>query len=197
MFYKTIERPRLKTSEGGPGTLTGYASTWQKDSVGDIVVPGAYRETIGSWLRDGFIALGHDWSALPIATPKSAVEDGTGLLVSAEFHTTPEAQSARRVIQERLDRGKSVKMSIGYEVLDDERTSKGRLLKKLRLYEVSVVNVPANVGADVLSAKGAPSGMDMRMIEEAFRLGVPIPYAARLKYFEFLRAQARALGVKV
>jgi HK97 family phage prohead protease len=154
MQYKVIEVPRLKTTGSGPGTLMGYASTWQKDSVGDIVVRGAYRDTIKDWLREGFVALGHDWNRLPIATPKSAVEDSIGLKIEAEFHSTPEAQNARRVIQERLERGKSVKLSIGYDVLDDERTKAGRLLKKLKLWEVSVVNVPANTGAAVLAAKG-------------------------------------------
>jgi HK97 family phage prohead protease len=172
MQYKVIEAPRLKTTDSGAGTLTGYASTWQKDSVGDIVQPGAYRETIADWLRDGFIALGHDWSALPIATPKSAVEDSTGLLISADFHSTDSAQQARRVIQERLQRGKSVKLSIGYEVLQDEQTREGRLLKKLKLWEVSVVSVPANIGAELLSAKMAAQLKEGRVLSSANRAKV-------------------------
>jgi len=153
MEHKLITPQRLKVSASGNGTLTGYASTWEKDRIGDIVLPGAFKDTIASWLRDGFIALSHDWNRLPIATPIEAREDATGLLITAEFHSTSEAQDARRVIQERIDRGKSVKMSIGYQVLQDEYTNRGRLLKKLDLYEVSIVTVPANMGAQVLAAK--------------------------------------------
>jgi uncharacterized protein YicC (UPF0701 family) len=44
-------------------------------------------------------------------------------------------------------------MSIGYEVKTDEFIEEGRLLKELDLFEVSLVNVPANPLATVTGVK--------------------------------------------
>lgn len=170
---KIIDAPGLSlkaddATDGG-GMLTGYASTFGNvDAAEEIVMAGAFKDTVAEFLEAGFIALGHDWRALPIATPTSAEEDKKGLLISAEFHTTPDAQNARTVVRERLDRGKAVKMSIGYEVLEDsirnEKGGKVRELHKLKLYEVSVVTVPANPLADVTGAKsfGLPVGLTLK-----------------------------------
>ena len=159
--YKLLDLPQLKASDAGAGSITGYASTFGNwDSVGERPVKGAFMPHLATFLQDGFIALGHSWSALPVATPTQAVEDAYGLLLTADFHSTPEAQAARTVTQERLARGKSVKLSIGYEVLQDEYVAEGRLLKEIKLYEVSLVNVPANTAAAVTSAKsGLVSGL--------------------------------------
>lgn len=170
MERKIIDAPRLRlkaddgaTADGGDGAgiITGYGSTFGNvDSMKERVIPGAFKDTIPDFLRDGFIALGHDWSGLPIATPVSAQEDDTGLLFTAEFHTTDEAQKVRQVVRERLAREKSVKLSIGYEVIEDRKGKDDvRELVKLRLFEVSVVTVPANSLADVTDAKSGLLGM--------------------------------------
>ena len=44
MEHKVITPQRLKVSASGNGTLTGYASTWEKDRIGDIVLPGAFKD---------------------------------------------------------------------------------------------------------------------------------------------------------
>lgn len=175
MERKIIDLPRLSLKAddadgaAGVGTFTGYGSTFGNvDDTKERVIAGAFKETIPEFLRDGFIALGHNWGALPIATPTKAVEDSTGLLLTAEFHTTEEAQKVRQVMRERLDREKSVKLSIGYDVLEDRKGKDDvRELVKLRLFEVSVVTVPANSLATVTDAKGvgllgglyAPAGL--------------------------------------
>jgi len=76
-------------------------------------------------MREGFIAYGHDWMN-PVAMPTSATEDGVGLAIGGQFHGTPRAQEARQITTERLAAGKSVGLSIGYEV--DHRTDWTRLL---------------------------------------------------------------------
>lgn len=157
MEYKFYDAPEVKMTADGHGFITGYASTFSNfDSVGERVTKGAFLPSLLDFMKDGFVAVGHDWSALPIATPVEASEDEHGLFVKAEFHSTADAQDARTVIRERLERGKTVKLSIGYEVLEDERTEQGRLLKNLKLYEWSYVTVPANSMAAVTDAKGQP-----------------------------------------
>lgn len=163
MEYKLVSAPDVKMTEEKTGFITGYCSVFGNwDSTGERVTKGAFLPSLLDFMKDGFVAVGHDWSALPIATPVEASEDDHGLFVKAEFHSTADAQDARTVIRERLERGKSVKLSIGYEVLADEFTEEGRLLKSLKLYEWSYVTVPANSLAAVTDAKGQP------------RLGLPL-----------------------
>jgi uncharacterized protein len=157
MEHKLVSTLDLKAVDAGNGEVQGYASTFGNfDDVGERVVKGAFSQHLTRFLSDGFISVGHDWQRLPIATPVEAFEDDHGLFVRAAFHSTPDAQAARTVIKERIDRGKSVKLSIGYEVLQDEYTQEGRLLKDVRLFEWSYVTVPANPLAGVTGAKGNP-----------------------------------------
>jgi HK97 family phage prohead protease len=158
--YKLFDAPDVRLAdEETAGEITGYASTFANfDDVGERVVKGAFTRHLGAFLKDGFIAVGHNWSALPIAMPVAAQEDDHGLLVRGAFHSTDDAQRARTVMRERLANGKSVKLSIGYEVLADEYTEEGRLLKDVRLFEWSYVTVPANQLASVTGVKGLQLG---------------------------------------
>lgn len=197
MEYKLFDAPKLKMTDDGHGFIAGYASTFANfDSVGERVVKGAFLNSLATFLQDGFIAVGHDWRALPIATPLEANEDDTGLFVRGEFHSTHDAQEARTVIKERLARGKSVKLSIGYEVLTDERVEQGRLLKELELYEWSYVPVPANRRAGVTDAKHwlVPDAMPMIDYSDAV-LAMVKEFDRRISDIKEMRAkQGRVLS---
>jgi HK97 family phage prohead protease len=161
MDHKLIESAELKIDNDGAGSISGYASTWEPfDRTNEKPAPGAFTPYLADFLRNGFIAVGHNWGTLPIATPTAAKEDDHGLWFSADFHSTTAAQEARIVASERMARGKSVATSIGYKVLDDEMVDapelpggRGRLLKAVPLYEISLVTVPANNRALLMSAK--------------------------------------------
>lgn len=163
LVHKSCDRADIKLfdGEGGAGGFIGYGSTFSnRDRAGEIVVPGAFRKSLEAFMRDGFIAVGHDWAALPVATIKTAAEDEMGLRLEAEFHGTARAQEARQTVRERIERGKSVGLSIGYRVLDAEDTEDGRLLKEIELHEVSLVTVPCNALAAVTGIKtGAERGL--------------------------------------
>jgi HK97 family phage prohead protease len=150
---KTLPLAEYKVLADGSGTFEGYASVFGGvDSYGDTIDPGAYADTIPEFLHNGFLAWGHDWHD-PIATPLSAYEDGKGLYITAQFHSHADAQRARVIAAERLERGKSMGLSIGYEALEwemrkvdtavrnewGELTDKVRALKKIKLFEVSLV----------------------------------------------------------
>lgn len=142
----------------GPGRLSGYASVWNGvDSYGDTIVRGAYKSTIADFLRDGFIPWGHDWAGYPVATPDKAREDEHGLWIEAEFHTDPESQRARQIVAERLARGKSMGLSIGYQAKGfDFQEVDGHQVRRLldiELMEVSLVMVPADASAQVAAVK--------------------------------------------
>jgi HK97 family phage prohead protease len=153
---KVFELVDIKMSDEGNGGFSGHASMFGNvDRAGEIVAKGAFAKTIDAFVRDGFVALNHDWRSTPIGFITSAKEDDRGLLVEIAFHGTPAAQEARRVAAERHEAGKSVALSIGYRVKADEQSDKGRVLKELELFEVSLVNVPANPRALVAAVKGA------------------------------------------
>lgn len=165
---KTLALTEAKVAGDGAGSVEGYCSVFGGvDSYGDTIAPGAYTETLPAFLRDGFVAWGHDWN-FPVAMPTTAYEDTRGLYLTASFHSDPEAQRARSIVAERLAGGKSMGLSIGYEALEyeyrkvdapvrgqyGELTDKVRVLTKIKLYEVSLVTVPADEAARVTDAKG-------------------------------------------
>jgi len=163
MNGKTLEgkQPRkivpiidLKSLDNPTGGFSGYGSVFGNvDSYDDIVVKGAYTDTLPDFLKNGFVSVGHMWSDLPVATFKDAYQDDTGLFVTAEFHSDEYSQRARLVTTERIERGKGVGLSVGFSIkkggaswaMDEQGQHTGiRLLNSLDLFEVALVNMPAN-----------------------------------------------------
>jgi uncharacterized protein len=137
-------------------TLEGYASTHDRDQVGDIVQPGAFSKTLKErgpaegrkskikflWQHDPYQPLG------PVVRMS---EDSKGLHVEAKFSKTTLGNDAITLVEdEALD-----SLSIGYDVIKDEYdTAKAtRYLNELKLYEFSLVTFPANEAATVSGVK--------------------------------------------
>jgi HK97 family phage prohead protease len=142
---------------GDDGSFELYALAFNNvDRQGDLIVPGAVSNT-AELVSDGWGALNHMNSALPVAYPESATQDAKGLLVRGKFHSHPDAQAVRTVVTERMAAGKAVPCSIGYAVDDASYETRNgdpiRILKSIRVYEFSFVNLPANPAAAVVSAK--------------------------------------------
>lgn len=152
--FKTQELAEFKMEDSGNGSFSGYASTFDNyDSVKEAVVKGAFLDTLEQFKTNGFIALNHDWNGEAIAFVKNAYEDDKGLFVECEFHGTAKAQDVRKIMQERAAAGKSNRMSIGYRVEKATQTKEGKQLNKIKLYEASIVNVPANELATIGNVK--------------------------------------------
>ena len=82
------------------------------------------------------------------------VEDERGLRTTAAFDGSPKAQRVRQLLAE----GRLSKMSFAYDVLDEapvelEDGTKANELRRLDLFEVSVVLVPANGHAEIVESK--------------------------------------------
>jgi HK97 family phage prohead protease len=189
IIHKYCEKAGLQLSDSGSGSLSGYASTFgNRDRAGDVIVPGAFKKSLEAFKRDGFIAVGHDWGALPVATVMSADEDEYGLKITADFHSTPEAQAARTVARERITRGKSVGLSIGFVIKEAEDIKDGRVIKEVELFETSLVTVPCNPLASAVGIKGFSlhDGLTFADHSEAVRAAVE-EFAARVKDLSDLR----------
>lgn len=150
------------------GTFTAYVARFGNvDRVKEVIDPGAFKNLSG-FATDGWVGLNHDMQRLPVALIESAKQDQAGLLVTARWHSTPEAQACRAVVRERMAAGKSVKCSIGYRVLDsckDYRDGQAvTRLTALEIFEASIVNLPANPAADVVSAKSQEARVDGKIL---------------------------------
>ena len=132
------------------GKFTGYASTFGEiDLVGDVVVRGAFKKTLQekphfplNWVHDASHPLGI----------VRLDEDKRGLKVAGELNM--DVQSAREK-RSLMKQGAITGMSIGYDVIKDGRdqTTGARLLKELKLYEISLCEFPACPSAQVLAVK--------------------------------------------
>lgn len=185
MKFAAIKLSEFKAKgDSANGGFEGYGSVFgAKDDGGDIVISGAFKDTIDDFTTRGFIGLGHDWTGLPIGYVKEAREDDYGLFISTEYHSHSMAQDARKVAQERIEAGKGVYLSIGYGIQPGGATfstdGMSRMLTSLKLYEVSQVNVPMLEVAELTGVKAADQG-------ERVLLALK-DYAARLQAIGELR----------
>jgi HK97 family phage prohead protease len=149
------------------GVIEGYASVFggAPDSYGDIIAPGAFANTLGEHKRAGTMPLmlwGHDASQPPIGNWTDMAEDGKGLWVQGSVDLEdPMGQRVYRGLKNKRMKG----LSIGYEARDSEQDNKRgvRILKDVKLWEVSPVNFPAHPRAAVDTVKSAfAAGFSLR-----------------------------------
>ena len=149
------------------GKVEGYISTFDRvpDSYGDIVAPGAFADTLADWreknARGLYLPLlyGHNTNDpfYNIGRFVELREDARGLYGVAEFDPENErAQYVRKLAQE----GRLYQFSFAYAVEDAapvelEDGTKANELRKLTIYEGSLVQIPANQFAEVVEVKDA------------------------------------------
>lgn len=154
------------------GEFTAYASVFgNKDSYGDVVLPGAFAETLTEWKDSGNVIpllFGHNMSDpdYNIGSVVEAKEDDRGLLVRNQL----DLENSKALQVYRLLKGRRLsQMSFAYDVLEGgeaqrEKSAGGDTetvyeLRKLKLYEVSVVPIGANQETEILAVKAAQSAL--------------------------------------
>lgn len=152
------------------GAFSGYAATFDRvaDCYGDVIAKGAFAETLEAWSEkngDGvFIPVLYDHDTSDpmhnIGRITKAYEDERGLFVEGEFDADNEtAQYVRKLAQE----GRIYQFSFAYDVkgsgiVELDGGEKANELQKLDLYEVSIVQIPANQNAVMTGVKSADGG---------------------------------------
>lgn len=145
------------------GVVEGYGSTFggAPDSYGDIIAPGAFADTLVNHKRAGTMPSmlwGHQSSELPIGSWVDMAEDGKGLWMKGEIDLEdPVGRRVHGALKRKAVRG----LSIGFETINkstDPKRPGVTLLEKLDLWEVSVVNFPANRRATVTAVKNMREG---------------------------------------
>jgi len=150
------------------GTVNGYGSVFGLvDRGGDIVEVGAFKSSLTDWKRKKQfppMLWQHDPS-MPIGVWSDVSEDEKGLKVSGQLvMDVPQAAAARALIQAGAVKG----LSIGYRTKDYaiDRTTGVRRLKKVDLWEISLVTFPMLPEAQIAGVKGE---FDPAAWERAFR----------------------------
>lgn len=146
------------------GVIEGYASVFggAPDSYGDVVMPGAFADTLVKHKREGTMPLmlwGHQASELPIGDWVDMAEDGKGLWAKGQLDLEDSVGArVHRALKRKSVRG----LSIGYETKERETDPKRpgiNFLKAVDLWEVSPVNFPAQRRAQITSVKSLLDGL--------------------------------------
>ncbi len=155
------------------GFLAGYASTFggEPDSYGDLIAPGAFIKSLGDHGKRGTMPAmlwSHEASE-PVGRWTQMSEDSRGLLATGKLNLKT---TRGREAYEHLRAGDVTGLSIGFRVDRDGASYEGRtrVLKSVALHEVSLVALPANQNARVVSVKslgGKPT--TLRELETALR----------------------------
>lgn len=150
-IHKSCVKFELKaTSEDASfGYFEGYASVFNVvDSENDVVQPGAFSDTLTSG-RKVKMCWQHSFYDV-IGGFTELREDSNGLFVKGRINLGVEKGKEAYAL---LKAGDIDSMSIGYSCDDREYRDGIRLIKKVTLYEISLVTEPANSSAVVTSVK--------------------------------------------
>ncbi len=124
------------------GRFEGYASVFGKlDDGGDIVMPGAFRKSLGLRGRHRIKMLFQHDPKEPVGTWDAIREDDYGLWVEGRLvQDVPRADALRRLIAKGAVDG----LSIGFRTIKSTRASREghRRLWEVDLWEISIVTFP-------------------------------------------------------
>ena len=156
--FKEFALHKSADEEKDSGTISGYFSTYDRipDAYGDIIAPGAFTDTIKAREESGHpfpLCWNHDLDQI-IGKVDTIEDTDNGPLMTASFFDTPLAQEKRAIVQS----GVVYQFSFAYDVEDWEEVEledgrKANELRKLNLFEVSIVPIPANQNAVVTDIK--------------------------------------------
>jgi HK97 family phage prohead protease len=157
---------QIKAMDDETGEFEGYGSTFggEPDSHGDVVVKGAYADTLKAHEAKGTMPKmfwQHDPSEV-IGKWLAAKEDDTGLLMRGKLNMgVQRGREAHALLKE----GDIDGLSIGYRIFPggfkvDDSTGVW-YLEKLDLFEVSVVSIGSNENATVSSVKAAKAAHEI------------------------------------
>jgi HK97 family phage prohead protease len=163
--YKSIpfEVKEVVSVESGGWEIAGYASTFggEPDSYGDVIAAGAFTESIATrptkFLYEHFE---------PIGKQLEIREDEHGLFGRWSIVNTRTGEDAYKLAKA----GVLDSLSIGYFTQDADYDKDGvRILRKIDLYEVSAVAIPANKSAVITDVKSRPFEIHSADVQVALR----------------------------
>lgn len=171
MELRYIERPFEIKAVEEDGIFEGRGSVFGNvDSYKEIVAPGAFTDTLAAWKAQNRLppVLWQHRSGEPIGPHTDMEERADGLHVKGQLlvNDVQRAKEARALMKAKAVNG----LSIGFVTREDayDRVTGIRTLKKVDLWEVSVVTFPANPAAQISSVKSAIDGIQTFAEAESF-----------------------------
>lgn len=172
MLTKSIPVTHVKAGEadGLPeGVFEAFVSVFGvKDSYGDVVIPGAFEETLAAWKASGNpipVIWSHGYFDVSnhigylIDAEERTIDGKAGLWVKGQLDVGPDPEDAKARKAAKLLRGKRVtQFSFSYDILDAGAAKSDELgdyyeLRKLWLFEVGPCLIGVNRETELLNAK--------------------------------------------
>tara|TARA_R110000868_G_scaffold364094_1_gene626889 strand:+ start:331 stop:1038 length:708 start_codon:yes stop_codon:yes gene_type:complete len=197
--FKTTEVKQATVNGVDVGIIEGYASTWDLDRGGDIIVQGAFTDTLNQLSASGRtirMLAGHDYEDLIGGFPVTECkQDNNGLFVRGEVNL--EVQKGRECYA-LAKQGVLCDMSIGFNLPMDSCEFKEvdgeivRFIKKLNLWEISLVPEPMNQRAQITAVKAR----NMENIKDVERLLKTAGFTqeARKRIISIIKSSRREAG---
>ena len=172
------------------GIIEGFASTWELDEGDDIIRRGAFEQTIREHIdrdnRQVRMLRQHTKTLIGGFPIQSVKETPEGLMVRGEVNLTEGSEGL--FAYSLAKQGVLVDMSIGFSFYSIDDFSREeidgkqvRVINRLKLWEISLVNDPMNQGAQVTAVKSAETCETVRDVEEYLKsLGVSCKESKRL-----------------
>lgn len=195
-FLQTqIDTVSADEEEAAGSTISGYAATFGKVAdlwwFDEVIAPGAFAESARD--DDVVFVFNHDVDALlgrTVAGTLRLSEDEKGLRYELDL---PDTQLGRDV-RELVRRGDLNSMSFSFDTLEEEvdhdRDKPLRTLKRVRLWDVSIVTYPAYDGTSV-DLRSAAQARAETWKSERNQAGREAPEA----HLRRLQLRARALSL--
>lgn len=155
MFKTMPARVKAAADDSGEGIIEAIVATYDLDSIGDRIVPGAFAKTLEEW-RASEQPIPFIWSHMHddidayLGDVIDAKETDDGLWVKAQIDLDDE--KSRKAFK-LLKGGRVRQYSFAYEVHDSEEKDGENLLKELKLFEVGPTLIGMNQQTRTLVAK--------------------------------------------
>ena len=169
MKHRVFSLKSFKATDEAQGVFEALVAVFNNvDRVGDMILPGAFEDTLAAWQEKGApipVIYSHEWDNLDahIGEVLEAKEVEEGLWVKAQVDL--EEEFAKRVFK-KMQRGTLRQFSFAYDVIESAQVDRGEKenpryineLRKLDLLEVGPCLVGMNPDTQLLDLKNAPDG---------------------------------------
>lgn len=193
MEFKTAP-VSIKAVDGETGTFEALVSVFgNKDSYGDVVMPGAFAKTLAEWESKGdpipvYWSHRMDDPDYNIGHVLEAKETDAGLLVKAQLDLGGgKADQVHRLLKGR----RVTQFSFAYDVVADKKVDDVTELHEVKLYEVGPTPIGANQETELLAVKAATQAA------EGIAAGVKAGRVLAQKHIDSLRNAQEAIGAVI
>ena len=191
----SLEATEIKfTGDGKQGIFEGYASVFGNvDADGDIILPGAYKNTLANRTRKVAMFFNHRAWELPVGKWDAFQEDNKGLFVRGQL--TP-GHSGAADLKAAMEHGTVEGMSVGFAATKDDydlSPNGGRIYKNISyLHEISVCTFPANELANVSGMKSVDGIETIRDVENWLRDSVGLTKTQAVGFIARFKSAVRS-----